>query len=717
MRLLNFLFIQLSKIAFVLFFFSYAPTKLLAEGTPSHSSLKPKICLNMIVKNESHIIERCLTSVKGIVDCISICDTGSDDNTIELIERFMRDNHIPGKVHRHEWQNFETNRTHSFKAAQQTLQEFAIPLANTYLLLIDADMQLGIDPSFKKESLNNDAYYLRQQNTAESCDHIRLIRASLPWECLGVTHEYWFCPKSLNCTALSSLKIHECEETGSKEKKVERDIALLTAALEKEPNDAHHIFYLALSYKALKKFDEAIKLFQARIALGGEQPVVWYSKLSIGKIYEELGFWTQALPYYLDAYADNPQRAEPLQKIASHYRFKGQIQLAYLFAKAGLSIPYPPEPWFFVSHPVYDYQLDEDMAVAAYYTSFKEEGFAAANRLILKEKVPEYVKNYSYQNLLFYVSNLPDTQFIPLEMTPPLIKEGENDHYNPMNASILKTDKGYCIISRTVNFLRHIHEMKLKDPNEGIFQSRNFLLECDTNFKVLSQKEIVEDFPRENHSFPFRGLDDCRIFNLNGEMWFTCATFGTHSGIIGQTLCKLANQSADKTIQVERFIPLQVPNPERYEKNWLPFIKDGKLFVFYLYEPWTVFEIDKKTGKHTPLIQPQNLVYNLSRFRGSAAPIEFDGGYLMLVHEVVSNNDYITYLHRFLFLDQNLNIKKMTKPFTFKHKGIEFCLSMTFDHSGENCILPISINEGESWICKVSLNTIRSLLESLPLKL
>ena len=57
----------------------------------------PKICLNMIVKNESKIIERLLTSVVGFIDEIFIVDTGSSDNTIEKITEFMKNNNIKGQ--------------------------------------------------------------------------------------------------------------------------------------------------------------------------------------------------------------------------------------------------------------------------------------------------------------------------------------------------------------------------------------------------------------------------------------------------------------------------------------------------------------------------------------------------------------------------------------------------------------------------------------------
>lgn len=40
----------------------------------------------MIVKNEAKVIDRCLNSVRGLVDDIIIVDTGSTDSTIKIAE-------------------------------------------------------------------------------------------------------------------------------------------------------------------------------------------------------------------------------------------------------------------------------------------------------------------------------------------------------------------------------------------------------------------------------------------------------------------------------------------------------------------------------------------------------------------------------------------------------------------------------------------------------
>ena len=66
------------------------------------------ICLNMIVKNEAHIIEdtfdRLLLKIK--FDYYVICDTGSTDDTVQIIENYFLKVGIQGEIHEHTWKNF-----------------------------------------------------------------------------------------------------------------------------------------------------------------------------------------------------------------------------------------------------------------------------------------------------------------------------------------------------------------------------------------------------------------------------------------------------------------------------------------------------------------------------------------------------------------------------------------------------------------------------------
>ncbi len=491
------------------------------------------------------------------------------------------------------------------------------------------------------------------------------------------------------------------------------DQDLASAKFQEELNQKDP-FSLVKSYKTLKNYDEAIQELKNYIQNTSEKQKIWYAQFMIGECYQEMNFWDHALQWYLRAYETLPNRAEPLQKIASYYRINGKTHLAYLFAKQGSSIPYPKTEELFVSVPVYDYQLDEEMSIAAYYTPFKEDGFAAANRLMLKKNVPSHIKEQTHKNMLFYVQNLATSGMQPIEIELPLIREGAVDYFAPMNPTIQKTSDGYDLICRTVNFSqKEGKEYKSRDEKDDTIRTRNFFVRYDSELKLLSQKEIIEDLPREKVSWTkVVGLEDCRLINLDHNRWFLATTYDTHAGTIGQSLCKLASQSSDKLIDVETLLPIQGPHPTGVEKNWLPFVKDNELYILYGYDPFIIYKLNKNNGACETVVQ-YNPSYDFSRFRGSAAPIEFDDGYLVLIHEVVFESGRY-YLHRFLYLDKNFNVKKVSKPFTFMHKGIEYSCGMTLDHSGKTCIIPIGYEDQKAYLLFVDLNTIRALLEPLP---
>lgn len=680
-----------------------------------------KICLTMIVKNEGEIIERCLDSVSNIVDYVSICDTGSIDETITIIEEYLQRKGIPGIVHQHTWENFGHNRTLSAKAAQDFLLKSGASLEKTFLLLLDADMMLEIRSDFHKDKLRADHYLMLQKNNGQVYYNTRMIRASLPWICVGATHEYWACAIPSIEEKLETLSINDRNDGGSKADKFERDIRMLKKELEEQPGNSRAMFYLATSYHCLENYEEAIKWYKTHIKHGVWYEEIWYAKYMIGTCYEEMNQWSLALSYYLEAFQTNPRRSEPLQRISRYYRMREQYDLAYFFAKQGSLIPFPYDQSLFISLPVYDYLLDEDISVSAFYTPYRQEGFNAVNRLMLKKNIPYYIKEQAYHNVLFYVENLPNANYEPIKISLPLIREGFALHYNPMNPSIKKTEKGYDVICRTVNYMqigaKHFQSLDILDPT-NTFLTKNFFLQYDQNLNLLSQKEIIEELPRKHFKYRnVEGLEDCRMFEFDDSIWFTCTTLDTNpTGHPQISLCKLSDERSQSTINVEKLIPLKGPNPERCEKNWLPFVKDHELHVIYSYDPFIVYKPkiennNSQINENVPVIK-YNSSLDLTRFSGSASPIPFDDGYLLSVHETLYEDQRI-YLQRFVFLDEDLNITKISKPFIFFHKGIEYCCGMAIDHQEKQLLMTIGIEDREAYFCKVDLSTVRNLLKPL----
>ena len=194
---------------------------------------------------------------------------------------------------------------------------------------------------------------------------------------------------------------------------------------------------------------------------------------------------------------------------------------------------------------------------------FKAEGHSSINKILLNKNVPFYVKNQSYKNLLFYIQKIKNLKIRPIQIDLPLILETSDEHYHPMNPSILKTDDGYTVICRSVNYTQIGAKIFNTIDPFGFYRTRNFLLSYDKNFTLLSQKEIVDTLDRERYrSLNIQGFEDCRIFEMNGSPWFTCTTTDTSPHVSHQiSLCKLPENTSDPDVPIEKLIPLKGPDP------------------------------------------------------------------------------------------------------------------------------------------------------------
>ena len=90
------------------------------------------ICLNMIVKNENHVIEATLANILQNIPITTwiISDTGSTDDTKNKITSFFKERGIKGKIFDDEWKDFGHNRSKALEHAYNK---------SDYLLIFDAD--------------------------------------------------------------------------------------------------------------------------------------------------------------------------------------------------------------------------------------------------------------------------------------------------------------------------------------------------------------------------------------------------------------------------------------------------------------------------------------------------------------------------------------------------------------------------------------------------
>ncbi len=367
---------------------SHTPTRdsRIRSGAVADSvTARPAICLNMIVRNEAHIVCETLDSVAPYISSWVVVDTGSDDGTQKIICDHMARLGIPGALHERPWVNFGHNRTEAYDLAQRRAD---------YIWVMDADDIVVGTPDFTQ--LSADFYELRylNNNMSEVSWRPRLFRDGLRGRSEGVVHEDVVADQEYIGARLGGEYHIEYRQLGARsqdQQKYARDAELLLAEIERNPEDVRSIAWLALCYYALGDFVNTRKWYERRLELGYLRPdeEVFFAMYRIAESMEKLGEpWPDVQDAYLRAWELRPTRAEPLYHIAVHYRVAGHYRLGYLFAERAAEISLPKQDQVFRLE-LYTWRATDELAVCASQIGRHAEAFMLCRRLLACPGVPD----------------------------------------------------------------------------------------------------------------------------------------------------------------------------------------------------------------------------------------------------------------------------------------------------------------------------------------
>jgi glycosyl transferase family 2 len=356
----------------------------------------PTICLNMIVKNEAQVIERCLRSVKPFIDSWVIVDTGSTDDTRQKIAEAMTG--LPGELHERPWKNFGHNRNE------------ALSLASTrgdYIFFIDADERLELPPGYERRPLTADGYHLNVRYAGISYARCALVAARLPWRWEGVVHEFLACDSTFKLEVLEGPTVVVSHD-GARSRDpntYRKDAALLEEALAKKPDSARDTFYLAQSYRDAGELAKSREVYRRRAAMKGWEEEGWFAQYQAAILDERLGAPPETVSFgYLAAFQRRPTRAEPLVRLARYHRLRSEFQLALLYARPAAKLTKPSD-LLFLDEATYAWSALDELAVAAFYVEAKDakdEGREAVRRLLRENRFPERERPRMLKNAEFY---------------------------------------------------------------------------------------------------------------------------------------------------------------------------------------------------------------------------------------------------------------------------------------------------------------------------
>ncbi|EET84128.1 glycosyl transferase family 2, partial [Clostridium carboxidivorans P7] len=241
-----------------------------------------EISLCMIVKNEEENIERCILSVKDLVDEIIIVDTGSTDKTVEIAKSYG------AKVFYFKWCN-------DFSAARNESLKYA---TKDWILIMDADDEFCIEDRTKFKELiknldNNILYYFETLSYLgdEKSSNLnvnlnpRLFKNNYGYYYRGAVHNQLLNSNILIKGKVEKIRIYHygymTKNMVGKNKR-ERNINILKKLIKEEPDNKFNYFNLGNEYCCLNEKKKALECYYK--SYEGFNPHLEYSANLLEKV-------------------------------------------------------------------------------------------------------------------------------------------------------------------------------------------------------------------------------------------------------------------------------------------------------------------------------------------------------------------------------------------------------------------------------------------------
>lgn len=637
----------------------------------------PTLCLNMIVKNESKIITRLLDSVSSLIDCYCICDTGSTDNTIEVIETYFKSRNIPGKIIQEPFKNFCHNRN---VALQSCLG------MSDFILLLDADMILEIR-DFDKNLLNNvDCCNIIQGSESFYYQNMRIVKNNGLFNYVGVTHEYINTPLNANVVSFgkSVMFIRDIGDGGSKSDKFERDIKLLTEGIKDEPNNGRYYFYLANSYHDLGRFNEAIEIYKKRIEIGGWKEEIWYSYYRIGLCYMKQDKMSDALWNWIEGYNYYPERLEGLYEIMHFYRTNGKNRSAlviYNMCKEYLNAHVNRDHYLFLSSDVYTYKLHYEYSIIAAYNGIKN----------INDEIIQIINNANnnsliqnvFSNMKFYKDILQTKTKCILDNTILSEINGNKILMNSSSSCLIQNNQnnGYFLNIRYVNYLINDNGGYLNCDNQII--TVNKFVSLNKDFSIVKEEFFESDCDGRRYI----GVEDVRIFydKYKDKLIYIGTGFQKNNtiGIV----------SGDYDYHSKKLVVNELKQHftnSTCEKNWVFVDYNNETHIIYNWNPLQICKLNEDNT--IAIFKTKDMPKIFSNVRGSTCGFHYvkkieentNGNIAIAIEEteiwfvghIVSYENPRHYYHIISVFDSEMNLLRYSAPFKFEGEPIEYCLSI-----------------------------------------
>ena len=317
------------------------------------------IAVLLMVKNEKISIKNTIDSFKRYIDVVIVLDTGSTDNTKEIILEEL--SKVPGNLYSIDFEDFSQARNKSIELSSKTCK-YSIILDDSYSIM-------GGDLLRKKlQKSKSDAFTIRigtLSNDVLLNDYfsIRIFKTSAEYKYKYRVHEFLQVKKKeIEEIDDDKIFIDDIETIEHKNRSVIRfknDIRLLLLDLKEYPNEPRIIYYLAKTNYQLDNLDDALLYYKKLYNLKNIDSEYYFSSvyesacINFMKSDDIVKFKNDML----NIQSKYPYRIEAGYKLAIIKKEEGELIESEQLLEYLIKLPKPPNSFTVFESDIFDYFL------------------------------------------------------------------------------------------------------------------------------------------------------------------------------------------------------------------------------------------------------------------------------------------------------------------------------------------------------------------------
>lgn len=339
------------------------------------------IALMMIVKNEGRTLPRLIESVRPLISSWRIIDTGSTDNTRELINELLGD--LPGELIESPWVSFGHNRS-------ELVSTF--PANADYALLLDADQLVELQPDALVTQIPDAEFLMIPVYEAPVLYRMPyFIKAGLNARYVGATHEYITASPEPRRAEFDAIRINHLADGGAKSDKYVRDEKLLMDDIAAGNNTSRNHFYLGQTQYYLQKFDEALSNYRIAFETSAWIEERYLSCLRAGRVAVEAGKNDVAVEWFLRGAGVITNRPECSYEAAVLMEKLGAYQTAVDLLQPQIERMTKTGFILFIEDWIYDWGIDNQLAVSLWWVGKRNDAKKIFEELLTRPSLPPHM--------------------------------------------------------------------------------------------------------------------------------------------------------------------------------------------------------------------------------------------------------------------------------------------------------------------------------------